>query len=110
MIADSIAFLRATGKRVIYDAEHFFDGYRAEPAYALRCIRAAAEAGAETVVAVRHQRLLAALADRRRDARRRSPRSATPSASGSTATTTPSAGSRTRSRRSRSGRARCRGR
>ncbi len=50
MIADSIAFLRAAGKRVIYDAEHFFDGYRADPAYALRCIRAAAEAGAETVV------------------------------------------------------------
>jgi len=35
---------------VVYDAEHFFDGYRAEPGYALRCIRAAAEAGAETVV------------------------------------------------------------
>jgi 2-isopropylmalate synthase len=50
MIAESIAFLRERGKRVIYDAEHFFDGYRAEPQYALRCIRAAAEAGAETVV------------------------------------------------------------
>ena len=49
MIAESIAFLRGTGKRVIYDAEHFFDGYRADPDYALRCIRAAAEAGAETV-------------------------------------------------------------
>ncbi len=50
MIADSVAFLREQGKRVIYDAEHFFDGYRADPAYALRCLRAAAEAGAETVV------------------------------------------------------------
>ena len=50
MIADSIAFLRGAGKRVIYDAEHFFDGYRADPAYALRCVRAAADAGAETVV------------------------------------------------------------
>jgi 2-isopropylmalate synthase len=49
MIDSSIAFLRASGKRVVYDAEHFFDGYRAEPEYALRCIRAAAEAGAETV-------------------------------------------------------------
>jgi len=49
MIAQSIAFLLEQGKRVIYDAEHFFDGYRAEPEYALRCIRAAAEAGAETV-------------------------------------------------------------
>ena len=49
MIAESIEFLRGQGKRVIYDAEHFFDGYRDEPDYALRCIRAAAEAGAETV-------------------------------------------------------------
>jgi 2-isopropylmalate synthase len=49
MIAESIAFLRGAGKRVIYDAEHFFDGYRAEPEYALRCICTAAEAGAETV-------------------------------------------------------------
>jgi 2-isopropylmalate synthase len=50
MIAESIAFLVDQGKRVIYDAEHFFDGWRAEPDYALRCLRAAAEAGAETVV------------------------------------------------------------
>ena len=49
MIAESIAFLRSAGKRVIYDAEHYFDGYRAEPDYALACICAAAEAGAETV-------------------------------------------------------------
>jgi 2-isopropylmalate synthase len=49
MIASSVAFLVGSGKRVIYDAEHFFDGYRAEREYALRCIRAAAEAGAETV-------------------------------------------------------------
>ena len=49
MIAESIAFLRSAGKRVIYDAEHYFDGYRAEPDYALACIRAAADAGAETV-------------------------------------------------------------
>jgi 2-isopropylmalate synthase len=50
MIADSVAFLVAQGKRVIYDAEHFFDGYADDPAYALRCLRAAIEAGAETVV------------------------------------------------------------
>jgi len=49
MIAESIAFLRAEGKRAIYDAEHFFDGYRDDRAYALSCLRAAAEAGAETV-------------------------------------------------------------
>ena len=50
MIAESVAFLRAQGKRVIYDAEHFFDGYADDRDYALRCLRAAAEAGAETVV------------------------------------------------------------
>jgi 2-isopropylmalate synthase len=49
MIADSIAFLRAQGKRPVFDAEHFFDGYRDDPAYALECVRAAAEAGAENV-------------------------------------------------------------
>ncbi|HEY1276514.1 MAG TPA: citramalate synthase [Thermoleophilaceae bacterium] len=49
MIAESVAFLVAQGKRVIYDAEHFFDGYRDDPEYALRCLRAAAEAGAENV-------------------------------------------------------------
>jgi 2-isopropylmalate synthase len=49
MIAESVAFLVGEGKRVIYDAEHFFDGYRADPGYALRCVRAAAEAGAENV-------------------------------------------------------------
>jgi 2-isopropylmalate synthase len=50
MIADSIAFLVAEGKRVIYDAEHFFDGFNDDAAYALACLRAAADAGAETVV------------------------------------------------------------
>ena len=50
MIAESVAFLRAQGKRVIYDAEHFFDAFRADPDYALRCVVTAAEAGAETVV------------------------------------------------------------
>jgi 2-isopropylmalate synthase len=50
MIAESVGFLVAQGKRVIYDAEHFFDGYADDPAYALRCLRAAVEAGAETVV------------------------------------------------------------
>jgi len=50
MIAESIAFLVREGKRVIYDAEHYFDAHRAEPEYALRCLRTAEEAGAETVV------------------------------------------------------------
>ncbi len=50
MVADSVAFLRAEGRRVFFDAEHFFDGYRANPEYALSVIRAAAEAGAERLV------------------------------------------------------------
>ncbi len=50
MIAESVEFLRAEGKRVIYDAEHFFDGFSDDPGYALDCLRAAAAAGAETVV------------------------------------------------------------
>jgi 2-isopropylmalate synthase len=50
MIADTIEFLVRSGKRVVYDAEHFFDGAHADRAYALRCLRAAAEAGAETIV------------------------------------------------------------
>ena len=50
MIADSVAFLKAEGRRVFYDAEHFFDGHRANPEYALDTLRAAARAGAEVVI------------------------------------------------------------
>jgi 2-isopropylmalate synthase len=50
MIAESVAYLKAQGKEIIYDAEHFFDGYRADPAYALRTVTAAAGSGASTVV------------------------------------------------------------
>ncbi len=50
MIAESVAFLVGEGKRVILDAEHFFDGYAEDPSFALECVRAAAEAGAERVV------------------------------------------------------------
>jgi 2-isopropylmalate synthase len=50
MISDSIAFLVAAGKRVVYDAEHFFDGFGDDSAYALACLRAAIDGGAETVV------------------------------------------------------------
>jgi 2-isopropylmalate synthase len=50
MIGESVAFLVAAGKRVVYDAEHFFDGWRADREYAFACLRAAAEAGAETLV------------------------------------------------------------
>ena len=47
MIAESVAFLHSRGKRVFYDAEHFFEGHAAHADYALACLRAAAEAGAE---------------------------------------------------------------
>jgi len=49
MIHDSIAFLRSQGKRVVYDAEHFFDAYAVDAGYALQCLRAAVDAGAENV-------------------------------------------------------------
>jgi 2-isopropylmalate synthase len=49
MIADSVSFLVDAGKRVVYDAEHFFDGYAEDAQYALACVRAAAEAGAAVV-------------------------------------------------------------
>jgi 2-isopropylmalate synthase len=49
MIRDTVAHLRAGGQRVFLDAEHFFDGYRANRAYALEALRVAAEAGAEVV-------------------------------------------------------------
>ncbi len=49
MIDESVRFLTAQGKRVVYDAEHFFDAWRDDAAYALRCATAAAEAGAAVV-------------------------------------------------------------
>src|SRR3954453_15635369 len=49
MIEESVAFLAGQGKTVVYDAEHFFDAWRDDVAYALRCVRAAAEAGAAWV-------------------------------------------------------------
>lgn len=50
MIQDSIRFLKAKGRRVFYDAEHYFDGFKANQEYALQCLRAADEAGAERII------------------------------------------------------------
>ncbi|MCL2879426.1 MAG: citramalate synthase, partial [Treponema sp.] len=50
MIAETIAFLKAEGRKVIYDAEHFFDGFAANPAYALSTVQAACDAGADVIV------------------------------------------------------------
>src|SRR5207247_8102042 len=50
MVRDSIAFLRSEGRRVFFDAEHFFDGYRQNRSFALAVLAAAEEAGAERLV------------------------------------------------------------
>ncbi len=50
MIADSVAYCKAAGREIVYDAEHFFDGYRHNPEYALQTLRAAQDAGAAVVV------------------------------------------------------------
>ena len=49
MIKESIEFLRAGGQRVFLDAEHFFDGYKSNKAYALEVVRVSAEAGADVI-------------------------------------------------------------
>jgi 2-isopropylmalate synthase len=50
MIGDSVAFMRQQGREVLFDAEHFYDGYLANPDYALATLRAAFEAGADWLV------------------------------------------------------------
>jgi 2-isopropylmalate synthase len=50
MVADSVRFIVEHGRELVYDAEHFFDGYRADRDYALATLRAAREAGARTLV------------------------------------------------------------
>ena len=50
VIADSIAFIKRRVDEVIFDAEHFFDGFRANPDYALACLKAAQEGGADWIV------------------------------------------------------------
>jgi 2-isopropylmalate synthase len=50
MIRDSVAFLKAEGREVFYDAEHFFDGFRANPEFAIRTVVAAQDAGASIIV------------------------------------------------------------
>lgn len=50
MISESVGYMKSLGKEVIYDAEHFFDGYKANPEYALLTVKVASEAGADCVV------------------------------------------------------------
>lgn len=49
MVRDSVAYLKEHGVQVVFDAEHFFDGYRANADYALRVVAAASEAGADSI-------------------------------------------------------------
>lgn len=49
MIYDTISFLKGKGKEIVYDAEHFFEGYKANPEYAMKSLKAAADAGAASL-------------------------------------------------------------
>ena len=50
MLSDSVRFLKQKGKGVFYDAEHFFDGFSADPDYALSCLRSTVNAGVDGLV------------------------------------------------------------
>ncbi len=50
MIADSCRYMKEQGREAVFDAEHFYDGYKSNPEYALKCLRAAAEGGADCLV------------------------------------------------------------
>lgn len=50
MIRDTVSYLKSLGREVIFDAEHFFDGYKSNPEYALSSAKSAAESGADVVV------------------------------------------------------------
>ena len=102
MIADSVGFVVDRGREAVYDAEHFFDGYKADRDYALATLRAARQAGARTLVlcdtngGTLTDELVAIVGDvrgRARGATRDAPRR---HAGASTPTTTPSSRSPTR--------------
>ena len=67
MIADSVAFCREQGKRVVFDAEHFFDGYRDDPGYAIECAARRGRRRRRERHPLRHQRRQPARVRRRRD-------------------------------------------
>jgi 2-isopropylmalate synthase len=75
MITESVAYCKRLGKEVIYDAEHFFDGHRLDPGYALATIAAAADGGADCIVLcdTNGGALPAAVAERVREVRDRTP-------------------------------------
>ena len=65
MVGDSVEFLVGNGLRVLFDAEHFFDGYKRNPEFGLRVLEAAVVNGGQPPRALRHERRLAALRGRR---------------------------------------------
>ncbi|MHB8619018.1 MAG: citramalate synthase [Chloroflexota bacterium] len=50
MVGESVAYLKSRGRKVFYDAEHFFDGFKADPEYSIECLRVAAASGVDCVV------------------------------------------------------------
>ena len=102
MIADSVRYLKENGREVVLDAEHFFDGYRANREYALDALRAAAERGRRLARPLRHERRLAP----RQIAEAVGAPSAPSSSRRSASTRTTTASSRSRTRSPRSARAR----
>ena len=100
MIADSIGFIVERGREAVYDAEHFFDGYKDDRDYALATLRAARQAGARTLVlcdtngGTMTNELVAIVGDVRADLEADPARR--PSSGGSTPTTTRSSPSPTR--------------
>jgi 2-isopropylmalate synthase len=50
MVSDSVGFLRGQGRRVLFDAEHFFDGYKRNPEFSLRVLEGAVQQGSDTLV------------------------------------------------------------
>ena len=110
MIRDSVAFCAAEGKRVVYDAEHFFDAWRDDRELRAALPRGRGRGRRRERDALRHQRLEPSAPGRRRDRRGRRRARRPRRRSGSTPTTTPSAASRTPSPPSRRARAWSRGR
>ena len=104
MVRDTVAHLVANGRRVFVDCEHFFDGFRYDPAYTASVVSAALEAGAERVVMCDTNGGMLPSHDHRGDQRRRrAHRGRAPTGSASTARTTPPARWPTRSPPSRPG-------
>ena len=107
MIADSIRYFKGLGKEVVYDAEHFFDGYKDDPRYSLATLQAAQDAGVD--IAVLCDTNGGSMPSRSPASPSRSKRRC-PAGSGFTRTTTAASASRMPWPRSNKAPCRCRGR